>query len=221
MRGGFAAFRAASSGEQLIARVGDVKFAIDEIERRRSAKTGRLGEIPANKLGVAGHSFGARTCQALAGMAYPKGGGWSGADARIQAFMALSPALGKGATLEQARQDSKAMTRPMLVVSGSLDGEVLGNGETMESRRMVYDALPAGKKALLWLDGADHFTFAGNIKQIRSNVLLRRDGVALSGETRHHDIVARASTHWWRSQLLGAAMTEPQGLGAQDVWRMG
>jgi predicted dienelactone hydrolase len=221
LRGGLFSIRKASSQEQFVARVSDVKFAIDEIERRRTQKTGRWGEIPAGKLGVAGHSFGARTSMALAGFTYPRTGGWSGADPRIKAFIALSPALGKYATLEQGRKDAKAITRPMLVVSGSLDGEVVNNGETVESRRMVYDALPEGKKALLWIEDADHFTFAGNETPIRGNFLLRRPAVSEAAEVQHHAVVADATTQWWLAQLHGEALSAPKGLAAQDIWLKG
>ncbi|MFO1253307.1 MAG: hypothetical protein U1E77_19750 [Inhella sp.] len=56
----------------------------------------------------------------------------------------------------------------MLCLTGSLDGAPLGDGnddarETRgDWRRAVYDALPAGDKAELWLDGAGlHMVFGG------------------------------------------------------------
>jgi predicted dienelactone hydrolase len=159
--------------------------------------------------------------QALAGQSYPKAGGWSGRDARIAAFIALSPGLGKEASLPQAREDAKAMQRPMLVVSGSLDGEVLNNGETVASRRMVYDALPGAAKALLWLDGADHLTFAGNDKLIPSNFLVRRQASTLASERVHHASVAAVTSAWLKEQLLAQPMGAPSGLGSTDVWLRG
>jgi predicted dienelactone hydrolase len=173
------------------------------------------------KLAVAGHSLGARTAQALAGQAFPKAGGWSGLDKRIKAFIALSPALGKDVGEKQGIDDAKAMQRPMLVVSGSMDGEVLNNGETVATRRMVYDCLPAGAKALLWLDGADHLTFAGIDKQIPSNFLLRREKITLAAEAAHHERVAAVTTAWLKEQLLAQPMGQPTGLGKADVWLRG
>ncbi len=214
-------FNKAMAPEQLVARVGDVKFAIDEMHRRQSAAQGRWADVPLARLGVAGHSFGARTAQALAGQAFPKAGGWSGQDLRIKAFIALSPALGQGVSQAQARTDAQAMVRPMLIVSGSLDGEVLSNGETVATRRMVYDVLPSGAKALLWLDGADHMTFAGVEKQIPSTFIIRRSSATLAAETGHHRTVAAVTTAWLKEQLLAQPMAAPTGLAGADVWLRG
>ncbi len=214
------ALNKAMAPEQLVARVGDVKFAIDELQRRRQAKLERWAQLPAGRLVLAGHSFGTRTVQAMAGQAYPKAQ-WSGQDARIDAFIALSPALGKDATPEQAREDAKAMTRPMLLVTGSLDGEILNNGESPATRRMAYDVLPSGAKALLWLDGADHMTFAGVAKQIPSSVLLKRQTRALELEPMHHRLVAEVTTAWLKAQLLQEAMGSASGLGPTDIWLQG
>jgi predicted dienelactone hydrolase len=221
LKGGFSALRKAMAPEQLLARVADVKFAIDEIARRHASAASPWTQVPIAKLAVAGHSFGARTVQALAGQNYPKANGWNGADARIKAFIALSPGLGKDATEQQARRDAQAMQRPMLVVSGSLDGEVLNNGETVASRRMVYDVLPSAAKALLWLDGADHLSFAGNDKLIPSNFLVRRQASTLASERAHHASVAWVTTGWLKEQLLGQPMGAPSGLGSADVWLRG
>ena len=221
LRGGFSALGKANSPEQLLVRVADVKFAIDEMQRKVAAKQGRWADVPLQRLAVAGHSYGARTAQALAGQNYPKANGWSGLDKRIKAFVAMSPSLGKGASAAQARLDAKAMTRPMLVVSGSLDGEVLNNGETVESRRMVYDVLPAGRKALLYLQGADHLTFAGIDKVIPSNFLMRREASTLATELTHQRNVATVTTAWLKAQLLDQPMGAPAGLDAGDVWLQG
>jgi predicted dienelactone hydrolase len=213
-----AALQTAMKPEQLIARIGDVKFALDEMQRRAAARQGRWAELPAASLArvaLAGHSFGSRTTLAMAGQIA------SAVDARIKAFVALSPAAGKGVSLDKARVLLAAVKRPVLTVTGALDGEILNNGETPESRRMVYEALPAGNKAMLWLEGADHFTFAGNSKQIPSTWLVRREKIALDSEERHHALVAQISTAWLKHKLLGTAMPAPTGLSAQDVWQQG
>jgi predicted dienelactone hydrolase len=221
LRGGFSALAKANSPEQLLVRVADVKFVIDEMQRKVAAKQSLWADVPLQRLAVAGHSYGARTVQALAGQNYPKANGWSGLDKRIKAFVAMSPALGKGTSAAQARLDAKAMTRPMLVVSGSLDGEVLNNGETVESRRMVYEVLPAGRKALLYLQGADHLTFAGIDKVIPSNFLMRREASTIASEVTHQRAVASVTTAWLKAQLLDQPMATPAGLDAGDVWLQG
>ncbi len=218
---GLGALNKAMAPEQLVARVADIKFSIDEVQRRRARALERWRDVPLERLALAGHSFGARTVQAMAGQAYPKAGGWSGVDQRIQAFIALSPALGKGTTPSQAREDAKAMVRPMLLVTGGLDGEILNNGETPASRRMAYDVLPAGAKSLLWLQSADHMTFAGVRKQIPSNFLVRRETSTLTLEAQHHALVADTTTRWLKAKLLGADLSAPSGLSGGDLWLQG
>jgi predicted dienelactone hydrolase len=213
LKGGYSALRKAMQFEQMVARMQDVRFAIAELGRRRASGSGLWSDVPVDILAVGGHSFGARTTLTTAGW---QRGGASGADPLPKAFVAMSPALGKDVNLAQGRQELASATRPFLVCTGSLDGEILGNGETPESRRMVFDALPAGKKALIWLDGADHFTFAGNEKRIPSTMIARRESVSLDAEAQHHERVARISTAWLKEQLLGQAMGVVSGLGASD-----
>ncbi len=218
LKGGLTALRKASQPEQLIARMQDMRFAIAEIKRRKASAHTQWGAVPLDKMAVGGHSFGARTAMLTAGW---QRNGNNGADPQPKAFVAMSPALSNNNNLAQSRKEMAACTRPFLVCTGSLDGEIMGNGETPESRRMVFDALPAGKKALLWIEGADHFTFAGNEKLIPSTFIVRRAKDTLDAEAVHHERVARVSTAWLKEQLLGQAIGAVTGLGAADQFQRG
>jgi predicted dienelactone hydrolase len=212
-KGGLTALSKAMQPEQLIARMQDMRFAIAEINKRRASGANNWGTVPTEKMAVGGHSFGARTTMLTAGW---QRNGHNGTDPQPKAFVALSPALSNKNNLAQSRREMASVTRPFLVCTGSLDGEIMGNGETPESRRMVFDAMPAGKKALLWLDGADHFTFAGNEKLIPSTFIVRREKATMDAEVAHHERVARVSTSWLKEQLLGQAMGAVSGLGVAD-----
>jgi predicted dienelactone hydrolase len=218
LKGGFSALKAAMAPEQLIARMNDIRFAIAEINRRHASGAAQWVAVPRDKMAVGGHSFGARTTMLTAGW---QRNGINGADPQPKAFVALSPALSNKNDLSKSRQEMAAVTRPFLVCTGSLDGEVLNNGETPETRRMVYDAIPAGKKALLWLDGADHFTFGGNEKLIPSTFIARREKATMDMEAAHHERIARISTAWLKEQLFGQAMGAVTGLGATDQFLRG
>lgn len=218
LKGGFSALREAMKPAQLVARIQDMRFAIAEINRRRAAGADGWAGVPTDKLAVGGHSFGALTTMVTAGW---QRNGLNGSDPQPKAFVAMSPAMGKEVSLMQGRKELAAATRPFLVCSGSLDGEILNNGETPESRRMVYEALPVGKKAILWLDQADHFTFAGNEKLIPSTFIVRRSKETMARELAHHERVARVSTAWLREQLLGQPMGQVNGLSSADVWERG
>jgi predicted dienelactone hydrolase len=198
---GMAELRAAATAEQLIARVDDVRFVIGEVQGRAAARAGDWARVAADGVGVSGHSFGAQTVLALAGRRYPVEGP-DLRDARVRAFIAFSPSLGEGGM--SAQQQFGAIRAPMLLVTGSLDGDPFGRYSDGSRRAAVFDGLPPGQRALLWLDGADHMTFGGNVAQrIRGRGFLRREGDAAALEDAHHALVARASSDWWRAWLLG------------------
>ena len=221
-RGGMAALRAAASAEQLRARVADMQFVVNEILRRAQRRDDPWSRVSSDALGASGHSFGASTVQALAGQRFPVTTPGI-AEPRFKAFIALSPSPGQGAP---ASETFSAVTRPFLVVTGSQDSDALGRGLTGDDRASVYDALPPGRRALLWLSGADHMTFSGNAEQrmrARFGPLKRAPGAA-DLEPQHHALVAAISTLWWRAHLLGdaaalAALRAPSGLAEGDRWR--
>lgn len=219
--GGFAnpaGLREAMSPRQLLLRLGDVIFALDELGRRNAAKQGRWATVRPQSVGMSGHSFGAHTTLGVAGQAYP--GYPALQEARLAAFLALSPT----APPLSAERAFAAITRPTLCITGSLDGDVLRNGATPQRRLAAYSALPAGQKALLLLQDADHMTFAGQTgpaAEILPRVARTRDLQA-----RHHALVAAISTDWWRSTLLADAsarerLLQPAGLGEGDQWLRG
>ena len=221
-RGGMAALRAAASVEQWRARVADMQFAVDEVLRRAQRRDGQWSRVRSDALGASGHSFGASTVQALAGQRVAVATAGI-AEPRLKAFIALSPSPAQGAPASEA---FSAVTRPFLVVTGSQDSDALGRGLTGEDRSSVYDALPPGRRALLWLSGADHMTFAGNAEQrlrARSGPLARAPKAAAL-EPQHHARVAAITTLWWQAHLLGdaaalAALRAPSGLTEGDRWR--
>jgi predicted dienelactone hydrolase len=223
LREGLLSLRAAANVEQFIARVGDVRFALDEIARRQQAGAAPWRDVRLDAIGLAGHSFGAQTTQALAGQRFRVPG--SLADARLKAFIALSPSSHRSRMPVQ--EQFGAIARPFFAITGSLDGDPFGGFKTGEPRAAVYDGLPRGQRALLWLDGADHMTFAGNAtRRIDGLGPFRREPVAAEREPAHHALVARITADWWREHLLGdddarRALTQPQGLGPMDRFTLG
>lgn len=214
---GMAALRAAASPAQLLARVRDVRFVMDEVARRHAAQAGPWGAVRVGSIGMGGHSFGSHTVFAAAGQRYP--GGIALGEPRIRCFIAFSPMLPAG----DARSALQDVTRPMMCVTGTLDAEVLANGATPDRRAAVYDLIPARPKAGLVLDGADHMTFAGQTGPRFEN-FLPRPAVAREQQGRHHAVLAALTTHWWRAQLLEdkaarESLAHPQGLSPADRWQ--
>ncbi len=211
------ALRSAAGPAQLLARLRDVSFALDEIGRRHEARLERWGTVRPKQVGMCGHSFGAHTTLGMAGQRYP---GFEGlAEPRLASFIAFSPSL---PAVGDARQAFERITRPLLCFTGTLDSDVVGVGATPERRRAVFDALPAGEKAQLVLEDADHMTFAGQTG--RAVEIVPRAQVTRDLQPAHHALVASISTDWWRATLLGDAtahnrLAAPQGLHQGDTWQ--
>jgi len=215
------ALRKLGSAEQLLARVQDVVFVLDEIARRKNDamaidKVWRL--VRADALGVAGHSFGAHTTLGAGGQSYLSHAGIK--EPRIAALIALSPTL---PSTGDTRRAFANVTRPTLCITGTRDDDMVGNGATPDQRAGVFGALPAGNKAMLLLKDADHMTFGGTTG--RTAGILPREAVTTQLQPQHHALVARISTDWWRAHLLGdleagARLQKPVGLAALDSWQM-
>jgi predicted dienelactone hydrolase len=224
LRGGQRGLRKAVTYEQLGVRVADMRFVLDEVLRRSRAAEAGFARIKVDAIGASGHSFGARTVQALAGQRYTAAAAAGLAEPRFKAFVALSPAPGRdGPSPERA---FGAVTKPFLCVTGSQDQDPLGSERTGDHRLAVYEGLPSGQRALLWLEGADHMTFGGNAAQRigARRGLFHRDPAVAEREPAQHALVAAITSLWWRSHLLGdAAATEalraPAGLTPNDRWR--
>lgn len=227
LRRGLRALRGAASAEQLIARAADMRFVLDELERRGRAGGSPWSRVRLDAIGASGHSFGAQTVLAVAGKRFPVRAAPDFVEPRFRAFVAFSPALGREDRQTPAEQFG-AIERPMLLLTGSLDGDPLNRAFEGEDRARVFDGLPAGRgtRALLWLDGADHMTFGGNAARplAARRGPLKREAVAAEREPAHHALIAQTTTLWWRARLLGdaaaaAALRTPQGLAPGDRWR--
>lgn len=140
-------------------RVGDVHFAIDEIIRRANTGEQAFVSVDAKRIGMSGHSFGAQTALAVSGQKAPSIGGQSGLDLRITAAIALSPNARNKNNLARQFGDIRV---PLFSITGSEDGSILGDGTTVEHRRMPYENMPSGKKYLTVFDGGDHMVFGGH-----------------------------------------------------------
>ena len=213
-----------ASAQQLLARIDDVVFAIDEIARRKNDdraidKAWRF--VRTDGVGVAGHSFGAHTALGVGGQAYPQRGALR--EPRIAALVAFSPTLPAAGDAVRA---FTAIQRPTLCLTGTRDDDVIGNGATADKRAAVYGALPAGHKAMLLLKDADHMTFGGGRGEAGQGQMRPREAATIQLQPQHHALVAMITTDWWRAHLMGdsqarARLQKPMGLAALDTWQTG
>ena len=213
------ALQSVANAQQFIARMADVVFVLDELGRRQAARAGRWAGVRPTAVGMSGHSFGAQTTLAMAGQRFP---GYLGLDEpRLASFVAFSPAV----PLQMAaRRSFEPVDRPVLSITGTLDGDVVGVGNTAERRRQVFGALPAGHKAHLVLNDADHMSFAGQTG--RAAEIIPREQATRNLQAAHHALVARITTDWWLATLSADVaaqerLRQPAGLLPGDVWERG
>lgn len=212
-----AGLRVAATAQQLLARLRDVGFVLDQIGQRQAAQQGRWARVRADRVGMSGHSFGAQTTLAMAGQSYP---GFAGVgEPRLASFIAFSPSLPAAGDPQTA---FARMTRPMLAITGTRDQDVLGSGATPERRMAVFGALPPGDKGHLVLKDADHMTFGGQTG--RAVEILPREAVTRELQSAHHTLVAAVTTDWWRATLRDDAaartrLATPGPLAAGDLWQ--
>ena len=221
------ALQSVANVEQFMARMLDVVFVLDELGRRHAAgagqqpgtSAGRWASARPTAVGMSGHSFGAQISLGMAGQRFP---GFLGlTENRLASFIALSPAV----PLQMpARRSFEPIDRPVLSITGTLDGDVVGVGNTAERRRAVFGALPGGRKAHLVLQDADHMSFAGQTG--RAAEIIPREAVTRELQAAHHALLARVTTDWWLATLSNdaaarARLQQPAGLQPGDVWEQG
>lgn len=109
--------------------------------------------------GLAGHSFGSYTALAALGVEalLPEGSqSWDfGLDWAGVVLMSAQPPESV-----VSRRGLGGLQLPTFLLTGTKDSGMPA-GVTFEERITTYDAVPAGRKALAVLEGADHMAFAG------------------------------------------------------------
>jgi len=141
-------------------RIGDVKFALDEMARLRDAGAAPFKHADLARIGMSGHSFGAQTTLAVAGqLLLPLPGVAGTREARIVAAIAFSPNARVKIGLDR---QFAGITLPFFSVTGTRDGSVLDDRTRYEDRLAPYEKMPAGDKYLASFVDGDHMVFGGH-----------------------------------------------------------
>jgi predicted dienelactone hydrolase len=179
--------------EQLLQRVRDMGFVLDQVERRAAAGEPDWRTIDPGQVGIAGHSFGAVTTQALMGQRYPAAPGIRLAEPRAKAAMLFSPSA-RGGVLDMA---FASVAMPVMCWTGTRDElPDLAPEVSAASRAEVFAHLPPGDKLQVVFEGGDHMLFAGDR-------LARRDDAAR--DERQWRLIRAGSAAFWRAHLAGDA----------------
>lgn len=171
-------------------RLGDIPFALHEIEAINTAPGPLHGRIDTTREGMSGHSFGAVTTQAMAGQVFANG--VSLPRAPFKAFLAMSPSADAKGDDERA---FAGFDRPFLFMTGTKDDFSLRPTDTDVAKKRLrpYEAMKGAPASLVVMTGGDHMVFSGR----------QESGRSLPKDERFRQIVKAASLAFWDAYLKG------------------
>jgi predicted dienelactone hydrolase len=185
-----AALKKAAGLENYLLRVKDVSVVLDQVEAWNKTEGHPLaGRLDLKRIGMAGHSFGAVTTQAVSGQSVLLGRGYM--DERIKAAVAMSPSVPAAGNAKKAFGSVKV---PWLLLTGTKDGSPISEMDP-KSRLDVFPALPAGGKYELVLHNAEHSAFSDR----------PLPGDREKRNPNHHRAILAVTTAFWDAYLRGEA----------------
>jgi len=182
-----AALKDAANARNFFLRARDVSAVLDQLEVWNTTPQHPLSaRLDLERVGMSGHSFGARTTQAVGGQRFGRGGARF-TDARVDAAVMFSPSSPRRGAPERA---FGAVDIPWLLITGTEDTAPIG-GTGVAARLAVYPALPPGGKYELVLDGAEHSAFTDR----------RLPGDQAPRDPGHHRAIQAITTAFWDTWL--------------------
>lgn len=182
--------QSAADPQNAINRPLDVRFALDQLTRMNGEAGPLKGLLDMDRVGMAGHSFGAYTTLAVAGEVFFTRAGRAAAlaEPRIKAAIPMSaPAPRDRARLDEAFAQ---ITIPCLHMTGTLDDSPIGDTKAAE-RRIPFDHIRGADQYLVTFTGGDHMIFSGHQR-------LRGGG---EKDALFHDLIRMSTTAFWDAYL--------------------
>ena len=157
-------YRATKNRENWRNRPLDVSFVIDQLSSRP--------DVDMSRIAVAGHSAGAFTAFAVAGVRGPDGGM---RDERVRVIVAMSMPKIEGLSYDDVRI-------PVLNITGTCDSSIIYRTRQRD-RRVPFDQTHATHQYLVTIDRVNHNTFS-------------------NATDPHHDLIMRLTIAFLRAWLL-------------------
>ena len=135
----------------------DISFVLDSLADLQKRVAGLNGKIDTSRVGVAGHSMGAYTAEAIGGalVDLPGHAGENFSDPRAKAILCLSP-QGPGQFGLTAHSFSNVSV-PFMSITGSLDN--LGPQANAAWHKIPFERSQPGDKYEVFIQGASHMSF--------------------------------------------------------------
>jgi predicted dienelactone hydrolase len=195
----------AMSVNNFILRARDVAAVLDQLGTwNQSSGDPLFGRLDLKQVGMAGHSYGAITTEAVSGETFSSRGPVL-TDQRIRAALAMSPSAPKH---EDAATAFASVRIPWMLMTGTEDISPIGEYDAA-SRLTVYPHLNHAAKYQLVLDRAEHSAFSD--RELPTDRHAR--------DPRHHRIILALSTAFWDETLRSdpAAARWLNGSGPRSV----
>lgn len=168
----------------------DISFLLDSLDDLQKRVAGLNGRMDTRHIGVAGHSMGSYTAEAIAGalVDLPGRPGQNFGDPRAKAILCLSP-QGPG-QFGLTRNSFSSISLPFMGITGSLDN--LGPLANAAWHRVPFERSTPGDKYEVFIQGASHMSF---ITAETANAAHSSQAAAILGYTNS------ASLAFWDSYL--------------------
>ncbi len=180
-------------------RLRDVSFALDQLEQLARDDSKYTRRFDLDRVGMAGHSFGAVTTQGIAGLARTVlAREFRYDESRVKAGFAMSPSPPNGIADSPSKLEEAfgGIRIPMLYMTGTRDDGARITDVTPQQRLLPYEYTKSVDCFQLVFAGGDHGVFAG---VARPGALLRREDGPDPKAVR--EVVRTVSTAFWNAYL--------------------
>ncbi len=163
----------------------DVSFALDQLTKLNVQDGLLRGRLDMERVGVAGHSFGAITTMAVAGQRFGPMER-SLVDPRVKAAIAMSTPVPR----RPPERNYAQIKIPILHMTGTEDDSPIGD-TAAKDRRVPFDSIHGPPQFLVTFAGGDHMVFAG----VGATLGVQGKDAAI------HDLIRQSTTAFWDGYL--------------------